>query len=45
MNQVDLQKRVKDAFGAISSRTNEKPAIGIILGTGLGDLAHHYRTN
>ena len=41
MNQSDLQRKVKEALGAISARTEEKPSIGIILGTGLGDLAHH----
>lgn len=40
MNQADLLLKVEEALNYIQTRTNERPEIGIILGTGLGDLAH-----
>ncbi|HLA69517.1 MAG TPA: purine-nucleoside phosphorylase, partial [Bacteroidota bacterium] len=34
-----LRTQINDALKVIRSRTNSTPAIGIILGTGLGGLA------
>jgi purine-nucleoside phosphorylase len=36
---TDLRKRIDDAAGSLRSKTRMQPAIGIILGTGLGGLA------
>jgi purine-nucleoside phosphorylase len=36
---TDLRKRIDEAIGFLRTRTRMEPAIGIILGTGLGALA------
>ena len=37
----DLKKRIDEAASFIRSKSKASPAIGIILGTGLGQLANH----
>ncbi len=39
----ELQKRVKESSGFIQSQTSLRPKMGIILGTGLGELAEKIR--
>ena len=39
MMEISLRERIKEAGKFIQSKTRIKPRIGIILGTGLGDLA------
>lgn len=41
INQNELHKKINEAVENIFIRTNVKSDIGIILGTGLGDLAKH----
>ncbi|GJQ20498.1 MAG: purine nucleoside phosphorylase [Bacteroidia bacterium] len=39
MSKSDLRKKIDDAVAVIRTKTSSAPAIGIILGTGLGGLA------
>jgi purine-nucleoside phosphorylase len=36
----DLRKKINDAIGFIRTKTHSKPEVGIVLGTGLGDLVN-----
>lgn len=40
----DLKENIKDALGKIREVTDMKPKIGIVLGTGLGELAKQIET-
>lgn len=40
-HMTPLAHDIQDAVSFIRQRTDAKPSIGIILGSGLGDLAHH----
>ncbi len=41
---MDLRDEIKEAVAAIRKRTTAKPAVGIILGTGLGGLVKEIET-
>ena len=41
---MDLRDEIKEAVAAIRTRTAAKPAVGIILGTGLGGLVKEIET-
>ena len=40
----ELRRHIEQALGAIRRKTKARPAVGIILGTGLGGLAKEIRT-
>lgn len=42
---TDLRRAINEAVAYLRTRTNAKPPIGIILGTGLGGLAKEIRKN
>jgi len=42
--EIDLKKKITEAASFIQSKTRTSPGIGIILGTGLGQLASHLKT-
>lgn len=43
-NMTDLRKQIEEAVTAVRAKTKSEPAIGIILGTGLGALAKEIET-